>query len=593
MKRRIVAAVAAALSVSLLAACAPADPIVEGSVVSVATAQSLTSLNPHSRYGATVGNEMIAAATSTGFGYYDEQGAFVEDESFGRAEIVSTSPFTVRYTVADGVRWSDGSAIDAADLLLEWVAASGARTTPDVDRAQYVDPATGAFVGELPAGTVYFDTPPRFGETTATPEMSDDRKSVTVTWDAPFADWQTAFWSADGAGMPAHVVAQGALGTATSAEGKNAVIAAVLDGDDSALSRLSQVWNAGFDLADIATDADALVSSGPYAVSDFVSGQRVTLTASDDYEGEREAHISEVVVRVLADPLAAVQAISSGAVDVIDVRPDTAVLEVLGVVGVTSRGFTEASGDRLDLRVDQARNPAFADPRVREAFLKVIPRRELVEQIVSPSVRGVEPRDSHVFLPGSEEYGESVATNGSADFADVDVEGAAALLAEAGVSEVEVCVLYSVNNDRLAREFAAIQQSAALAGFAVVDCSSENWSERLAVPGEWDAALLASTQTAVSATDIGARYLTGSPQNTSFYSNAEVDALVAALQTETDRDARVELETQLDAVLWRDRVGIPLLQAPALIAVDRTRVTGVSRSPFTAGLLWNVWAWES
>ena len=68
------------------------------------------------------------AATSSGFTYYDDGSALVRDESFGHYEIVSNDPFAVQYMVADGVTWSDGVPIDAADLLLAWAASSGHRS---------------------------------------------------------------------------------------------------------------------------------------------------------------------------------------------------------------------------------------------------------------------------------------------------------------------------------------------------------------------------------------------------------------------------------------------------------------------------------
>ena len=99
-------------------------------------------------------------------------------------------------------------------------------------------------------------------------------------------------------------------------------------------------------------------------------------------------------------------------------------------------------------------------------------------------------RNSQIFVPGAEGYDESVANNGSDAFAEVDIEGAKALLAESGITNPEVCILYASNNPRRVNEFALIQASAAQAGFNVTDCGSEQWGGLLGTPGAYDAVVL-------------------------------------------------------------------------------------------------------
>lgn len=66
--------------------------------------------------------------------------------------------------------------------------------------------------------------------------------------------------------------------------------------------------------------------------------------------------------------------------------------------------------------------------------MKVIPREEIVDKLIVPLQPDAEVRNSQVFLPGAEGDDDSVANNGSAAYADVDIEGAKALLAQAGVT---------------------------------------------------------------------------------------------------------------------------------------------------------------
>ena len=128
---RRAAGAAAVLAVSALglAACSSTSLVVGGSTVRVASAQPVTSLNDQTAYGNTTANRSIVAATNAGFNYYDDTSLLVRDESFGHYEIVSRDPFAVRYTLANGVTWSDGVLVDAADLLLAWAANSGKLNT--------------------------------------------------------------------------------------------------------------------------------------------------------------------------------------------------------------------------------------------------------------------------------------------------------------------------------------------------------------------------------------------------------------------------------------------------------------------------------
>src|SRR5690606_34966293 len=123
--------------------------------------------------------------------------------------------------------------------------------------------------------------------------------------------------------------------------------------------------------------------------------------------------------------------------------------------------------EHVDLQISNSRNPGvFEDQRVREAFLKTIPRQQIVDTLIKPIIgEDALVRDSFVFVPGAEGYDDSVANNGSAAYEEVDIEGATALLAEAGVTNPEVCILYASNNPRRVNEFALIQESAGLAGF--------------------------------------------------------------------------------------------------------------------------------
>src|SRR5690606_31391720 len=131
--------------------------------------------------------------TGSGFGYYDDHYALIEDPSFGTAEIVADSPFTVRYSIADDVTWSDGVPVDAADLLLAWAANSGSLNTPGFEDGDYVDSSTGLYTDDFPRDVVFFDGTIGNGLELATrpPRIVADRE-LEVVYDAYFSNWRLA-----------------------------------------------------------------------------------------------------------------------------------------------------------------------------------------------------------------------------------------------------------------------------------------------------------------------------------------------------------------------------------------------------------------
>lgn len=584
---------AVAASVLALTGCAPSGPqLVEGSSLSVASAEPFTSYNPLTRYGDTAGNRAIAAATNAGFFSYDDVPELVRDESFGHYEVVSESPLVIQYTIADGVRWSDGTPVDAVDLLLHWAALSGALDTPGFEAAEHVDPDTGLFRDDFPKDVVYFDSgsdPDHgLGLVRDVPIVSEDRKTLTLAYREPFADWELQLTSP----MPAHVIAERALGSATPDEAKQAVLDAIRGKDRAALAKLSAFWNSGFTLAGVAEDPGLLVGSGPYVVAEVVPDQSVTLRVNENYVGDRRPQFEEIVVRFLPDPLGAVQALQNGNVQIIAPQATREVATALAGTRATVIAGTGGFFEHLDLQVAQSKSGVFADPRVREAFLKTIPRQEIVEALIDPIAPGAQVRDSFVFLPGTAEYAASVAGNGSKAFAEPDIAGAQALLAAAGASSPEVCILYAAGNPRRTTEFQLIQASAAEAGFAVTDCSSPEWRELRGTPGAYDAAIYAWEVTGLGVTALAPPVFgTEGLNNFTFYSEPRMDALLKRLESALDRQEQAAILAEVDALAFEQALGLPLFQYPALVAYDPAKVTGVSFGPLSPGVFWNVWEW--
>lgn len=601
---RIAAVALVALVTTGLVACTDQDRVVEGSSVTVAVNGTLTSLNANSSYGrASALNADVAYLTGSSFAYADDSYGLVDDASFGTAEVTADDPLTVRYTIADDATWSDGVAVTPGDLLLAWAANSGALDSDDVDVQQYVDAETGR-LDELPEGVVHFDGALGRGLelATQTPQLGDDGRSLFVHYDEFTPGWKTAL----APGLPAHVVASRALGLplgdgegsetadpdpSDAAAAVDALVDAITDDDADDLSAIANVWNSGFDLTGAAPDPQLLVASGPYRVSELADGE-VTLTANPRYRGSRAPSIESLVLTTVEDPAELVRRFTSGEVDIATPAPDAAVASELSeVAGVTVVAGSESTFEHLDLQFADSKSDAFDDPEVRQAFLHVVPRQDILNELVAPVQADAGLLDSFVLRPGADGYADAVADNGSADYRATDVDAARELLADAGLKSPEACILYDPADARRVKEFGLIQESAERAGFRVTDCSRADWRDLLGVAGAYDAALFAWDTTRLGPASVASVFRSDSAvANLNHYSNPDADDLVDAIVATDDADEQTQLLTELDGILWADAYGAPLFAHPTLTAVS-DRVAGVSRSPLARGVFWNAWQW--
>ena len=125
---------AAALALTL-SACTGTEPVPNessasptvtvGGNVTVLESTPFSSFNSSSVTGGSATNTRIEAATHSGFNTVDSDLLIVKNEKFGKYEKVKDKPLTIKYTINDGVQWSDGEPVTADDLMLQWAALSG------------------------------------------------------------------------------------------------------------------------------------------------------------------------------------------------------------------------------------------------------------------------------------------------------------------------------------------------------------------------------------------------------------------------------------------------------------------------------------
>ena len=590
---------ATAASALLLSGCATgAADIVEGSSISVGWNQGFYSANSSTSNGNASANANILYMANSGFNYYDSESNLIKNEQFGTYELVSSDPLTVKYTVNSGVKWSDGAAVDASDMLLAWAANSCLLNNVE----PVLDEDTGEITNadEVDSG-VFFDSAScggDLGQVTATPVISDGGRSVTLVYDSQIVDWELLF----GIGVSAHVTTQVAFPDEelTDEAAKQKLIDAINNKDLAVLAPISKAWSTAYDMTDYPENTDLLVSNGAYVITGLVADQSTTLTANPEYSWGPSPKVETITVRIISEPLAAVQALANGEVDLISPQATADILDALAEYSdfIEVVGGGEAVYEHIDLTFDNAGpfDPAsYGDDadkalKVRQAFLKAIPRDKIVNDLIKPINPDATVMNSFTQLPGYPWYDDIVAVNGSSEY-EYDAEGALALLEEAGVSTpVDVKLLFSSTNPRRGLQYVLIKEAAAEAGFNVVDASSPTWSADLG-SGTYDAALFAWVSTSTSVSGSQGIFGTGAGNNLTGYGNTDVDALYKSLSTEFDPEVQKDLLTQIETLLWADAYGTTVFQHPGVTAYNKNKLSGVVPAPLSPNMFWNFWEW--
>jgi len=586
----------ASLATMSLAGCAADTGIVENSSLTVAWNQPLYSFNLNTSNGNATANAVILYLTQQSFNYYDDQQQLIRNEQFGTYELLSEDPLTVKYTINKGVTWSDGVAVDAADLLLNWASLSGAY---NVGEPEY-DEETGQII---PGDDVYFDSVAIGGgieQVTQLPEIGDDGRSITLVYDEPMVDWELLFTNA---GYPAHVIARHALGIENPQEAKDAVIAAIQNGDATALKPIADFWNSGFDYVQMPApeDTDIMLGNGAYDVVDFTD-QYITLKARGaEYTAGPQPKVETITVRYITDALASIQALANGEVSITLPQATTDVLAAAQALsGVEISNESGATYEHIDLVFNNPEGPfgpagyggdAATAKIVRQAFLTALDVNDVIDKLIKPLNPNATWDQSQVFLPGAPGYDESVAGNGSEVYGQGDASAAAAMLAAAGVdTPIDVCMLFSSTNTRRANEYALYAEQVGKAGFNLVDCSDPGWGGLLG-SGTYDASLFGWQSTSTAVTAGAPIFRSDGTSNFTGYANSEVDALYTTLASEFDKDAQISLLQQIDALLWEDAYGMTVFQFPEVLVYD-SNLTNVSSSPLSPNFFWNYWEWE-
>lgn len=589
-----VLAAAAALAV-VLSACTGTPPAPNptsasptatvGGNVTVLEAAPFTSFNAASVTGKTATNTRVDAATHSGFNTVDSDLKIVKNEQFGKYEKVKDNPLTIKYTINEGVQWSDGEPVTADDLMLQWAAMSGWYNDSVLDKNFAVT-----------SGTAYFHSAGDHSGLAQTerPVISDDGKSLTLIYTKPFSDWETAMGST--VSIPAHIVAVRA-GLAD-APALSRVLASVPKGDpakqtrpDPTLRKVADFWNTGFDSRSM-PDPTLALSNGPYLVKGITADKELVLTRNVDYAWGTVPKLDTLTVKYQADPDKQIAALEAGTADVISPATNAERVSALDALKPAGVQLQQGSGLGFDQVVLNFKG-ALAAPDLRQAFLHTVPRQQIIDEVAKPLDANAEVLNSFVFAPVQVPYKESSASNGSKEFAAgaLDSDGIAQAKEQLKGAKPTVRVLYNKDDAERVAQYQLIAESAAEAGFSVTDAgkNAKEWVAALK-SGTFDVALYGWSRNAAGSAQVPQIFRTGAASNFNNFSNTVVDQLTDQLALEPDPAKQNALKMQIDKLVIEAGYGLPLFQR-ATLSASGEHVSGVAHSPLEIGPWQSIAQW--
>jgi peptide/nickel transport system substrate-binding protein len=465
------------------------------------------------------------------------------------AKVVKSNPQTVVYKINPKAKWSDGTPISAADFIYNWQSQSSS--------PKYKDVGGKAF---LAAGTAGYN---QIKSVTS----SDGGKTATVVFGTPFGDWQSLFWPL----IPAHIAQK--VG-----------------------------FNNGFQSFGSAVQ----VSGGPYKIQSYTKGEDLVEVRNPAYWGPK-GKLSKIVFRFILDDSQQPPAIQNGEANV--VNPALASLSYYDSVKGISNFTTQVKPGLEFQHIDfNEANPYLAQASIRHAIAYGTNRPQMVTRIVSPLNSSIKPLENRLWMPTQPQY-----QNTSGGYGAYDPAKAKAMLKAAGMTMGSDGYFHPGSGPEKGQDFTL--SISTTSGVPVRSEIEELFQASMKSIGvkinikNYDANTLFGTVGPKGEFDLIEFAWVLSPfasgnepiycsytnaavcgEDWDHYVNPAVDSLFKKALTTISPAQAAATYNQVDAILWKDMVTLPLFQQPQLFGWS-TADGNIIPNTSNIGITWNANQW--
>ncbi len=544
----------------------------QGGLITVGIDQEPTGCNPNTATGDTFADRLVLSAVLPSAFDVDDTGATQYNPLPGlitSAELQSTSPETVVYSINPKAVWSDGVPITASDFAYTW----------EHQRSVPINVTGGDANVSSTAG--YDDIG------TMTP--SNDGRTLTVVFSTEYGDWQSLFSDL----LPAHVM------------------------DKTG-------WSPDCDDVDAAVD----LSGGPFEIAS-VTKKAIILVKNPKWWGQ-EPRINRLRIRIASGPAELAEWLHKGKIDV--AAPTYFTPGFLASVSSlpTIKSDVHISNTFLELEFATA-GPLTSEPLIRDAVAYAIDRQELTDLVAGWADVNIAPSTSHLYSQAQADYPPTPAplpVNATTTTTTTTVPTSSAISASTFPTgadpETVVQDLVTAGYFRGPDGAWTDQANHTLTLKLAVD-AGDGWAaqtapllvEQLKDQGiaveavDEPDATAAGEQLQAGNVDMALIPLAGSPfpsmtgawysplldfvggtgaQDWSDYNSTRVDNLFTQATSELDPVTAQPLYTEIDAQLWADMIALPLFAEPVTLAWSGF-VTGMTPGPYPLGLFSTLLDW--
>jgi peptide/nickel transport system substrate-binding protein len=456
------------------------------------------------------------------------------------AEVISQDPTVVEYVLNEDAVWSDGVPITGDDFIYQWQVLN-TRDCPDC--------ATHDSDGLDKVVSI---------------DQSEDGRTVTVTYENTFSEWQRPFQRL----LPAHIAAEhGSLYESFS---------------------------------DYFVNTVPEFSGGPYIITDFQEDVSLTLEPNPEWYGEAP-NLERINFVMITDTQQTPIAMQNGEIDVMYPQPQVDLLQQVRDMSQMGVSYQMNQSMVMESLMFNHSNSFLSDLPLRQAIATAIDSQSVIDRTVGQFDETVTPVGSVMIMQQQEGYESKTE---ELNYGQGDTDAAIAILEEAGYTIEDGALrtpsgqtvpalraVYSVGNAVRESSMQVIQTALQPLGISLALETTDSLGDTTSnnEPYGYDVVLVGYTGSPFIASNAFKRYTTGTGYNP-FYSSPETDALVDQALQATSREEAVELINEADAIVVHDLLLMPLYQKPSLLAYT-AELGNIRDNPTISGPTYNIQEW--
>ncbi|OAN14540.1 peptide ABC transporter substrate-binding protein [Exiguobacterium undae] len=291
------------------------------------------------------------------------------------------------------------------------------------------------------------------------------------------------------------------------------------------------------------TDPETNVYNGPFTFKKYQAEQGYMLAKNADYADRKNVKIDEVDVKIIKDPMLAINLFETGELDVAPLNSENV------VTYKDQKEYNTFSDSRMFfIRMNQ-KTEALQDQKTRQAIDAAYDKKALTETLLG---NGSLPADYIVPQELDPKYDKTRQIEAS-----FDATQAKQVLAD---QNLELTMI--IEDDDVSKKIGEYIQGSLKQQNVDVKLLSLPKKERLAREGrgDYDLSLASWAPDYQDATTYLNLFMTGNPFNMMDYSNKQYDELLKQAENELDQDKRLELLSKAETMLLDDQAISPVYQ---------------------------------